>query len=73
MTSVTVSDFDYSYPRPDREGAMRFARGLYPDSTDQRLEELLWAHTSFPLGDLEQWKLQIVEQRLNARTIFPLQ
>lgn len=66
-----VSGFIDERARPDRAGALRMARELYPDGSDQRLEEILWTHTSYPYGDLEKWTLQLIEQKVHARTIFP--
>jgi len=65
-----VAENDASHQKPDREGALAAARTLYPSAGDQRLEEVLWAHTSYPFGDITLWKTQLAEQYANARTVF---
>ena len=66
-----MPEFDAPYQRPDRQGALEAARALYPNASEQRLEEVLWSHTNWPYGDLAQWKIQLATQYHDSHTVFP--
>jgi hypothetical protein len=55
----------------DRDRALLMAHAIYPEATVQQLEELLWAYTSYPFGDFDQWEIQLVNRKLADRTVFP--
>lgn len=70
ILTVKVSETDALYQKPDRKGALAAARALYPDATQQRLEEVLWTHTRYPFGDLELWKRQLAEQKISGQSVY---
>lgn len=62
---------DLDPKRPDRQGALRMASGLYPNASEQQLMEVLWTHSSYPFGDLDRWTIELVNQKVDAQTVFP--
>lgn len=73
ILAVTVDFVSDERARPDREGVMKLLKGMYPDASAQRLEEVLWTFSSWPFGDLTLWTKELVKQKLDAQTVFDAQ
>lgn len=71
ILAVTVDFVSDERARPDREGVVKLLKGMYPDASAQRLEEVLWVHSSWPFGDLTLWTKELTQQKIDAQTVFP--